>query len=107
MYPTTFLLNLSSTTWEVKGIEPARAWSRKIDNPWVSVPGKFLGIGDSRFPVYSTITIPVLVWRSGPIRGMFGDLDFGITGSTDMCVSLNVDGGSTRLDQVLQRGFGS
>ena len=34
-----------------------------------------LGIGDSGFPVYSSVTILVHFLRSGPARGMFGERD--------------------------------
>ena len=40
-----------------------------------TVPREFLGIGESGFLVYSSITILVLVWSSGPARGMFGEWD--------------------------------
>ena len=71
-----------------------------------TVLGEFLGIGDSEFLVYSTflflfgvrvrqeLCLVNGIWRSK-------------RGSTDMFVSLNVDGGSTSLDQVLQWEFGS
>ena len=72
VYLLTFLLNLSSTPWGVNGIEPTRAWSKKIDKPC----GLFLGnlwvleTLDSR---YTRVFPPLfLLMRSGLVRGMFG-----------------------------------
>ena len=67
VYPTTFLSNLSSSSWGVNWIEPSRVWSRKIDKTMRTAPGEFFSIGDSGFPVYSSITtsVSVEVFRSG------------------------------------------
>ena len=49
----------------------------EIDNPWVPVPGESMGIGDSGFPVYSSVTIPVPVEVFGPGKGYVWWTEFG------------------------------
>mgnify|MGYP004715964785 CR=1 FL=1 len=78
MYPTTFLLNLSSTSWGVNWIEPTSAWSRKIDKTMRTVPGEFLGIGDSGFPVYSSITTTIPIEAFGSGKGYVWWTEFGV-----------------------------
>ena len=75
VYPTTFLLTLSSKLHGELIESSQQGLGRGNWQTMGTVPGEFLGIGDSGFPAYSSITILVSVWRSGPARGMFGERD--------------------------------